>query len=54
MARGRESREDVLKRLERSSLTVEGSYDVADIDNSGTLEEAERAIISVLEMLIGK
>ncbi|MBA1914727.1 phosphonate metabolism protein/1,5-bisphosphokinase (PRPP-forming) PhnN, partial [Escherichia coli] len=24
MARGRESREDVLKRLERSSLTVEG------------------------------
>ncbi|MFS8116423.1 phosphonate metabolism protein/1,5-bisphosphokinase (PRPP-forming) PhnN [Rhizobium jaguaris] len=54
MARGRESREDVLKRLERSSLTVQGSYDVTDIDNSGTLEEAERAIISVLEMLIGK
>ncbi|WFU01982.1 phosphonate metabolism protein/1,5-bisphosphokinase (PRPP-forming) PhnN [Rhizobium sp. CB3171] len=54
MARGRESREDVLKRLERSSLTVNGSYDVADIDNSGTLDEAERAIISVLEALIGK
>ncbi|MBB4567793.1 phosphonate metabolism protein/1,5-bisphosphokinase (PRPP-forming) PhnN [Rhizobium leucaenae] len=54
MARGRESREDVLKRLERSSLTVQGSYDVADIDNSGTLEEAERAIISVLEALISK
>lgn len=54
MARGRESREDVLKRLERSSLTVEGSYDVVDIDNSGTLEEAERAIISVLETLVGK
>ncbi|AYG57593.1 phosphonate metabolism protein/1,5-bisphosphokinase (PRPP-forming) PhnN [Rhizobium jaguaris] len=54
MARGRESREDVLKRLERSSLTVQGNYDVADIDNSGTLEEAERAIISVLEKLIGK
>ncbi|NLR98481.1 phosphonate metabolism protein/1,5-bisphosphokinase (PRPP-forming) PhnN [Rhizobium sp. P38BS-XIX] len=54
MARGRESREDVLKRLERSSLTVEGSYDVADIDNSGTLEEAERAIISVLETLVRK
>lgn len=54
MARGRESREDVLKRLERSSLTVEGSYDVADIDNSGTLEEAERAIISVLEALVRK
>ncbi|AYG64769.1 MULTISPECIES: phosphonate metabolism protein/1,5-bisphosphokinase (PRPP-forming) PhnN [unclassified Rhizobium] len=54
MARGRESREDVLKRLERSALTVQGSYDVADIDNSGTLEEAERAIVSVLEALIGK
>lgn len=54
MARGRESREDVLKRLERSSLTVEGGYDVADIDNSGTLEEAERAIISVLETLVRK
>ncbi len=54
MARGRESREDVLKRLERSSLTVEGSYDVADIDNSGTLEEAERAIISILESLVSK
>ncbi|MBN8953182.1 MULTISPECIES: phosphonate metabolism protein/1,5-bisphosphokinase (PRPP-forming) PhnN [unclassified Rhizobium] len=54
MARGRESREDVLKRLERSSLTVEGSYDVADIDNSGTLDEAERAIISVLETLVRK
>ncbi len=54
MARGRESREDVLKRLERSALTVQGSYDVVDIDNSGTLEEAERAIISVLETLVGK
>lgn len=54
MARGRESREDVLKRLERSALTVQGSYDVVDIDNSGTLEEAERAIISVLEALVGK
>ncbi|MEF0939818.1 phosphonate metabolism protein/1,5-bisphosphokinase (PRPP-forming) PhnN [Rhizobium sp. BR 362] len=54
MARGRESREDVLKRLERSSLTVQGSYDVADIDNSGTLEEAGRVIISVLEALIAR
>ncbi|NLS20968.1 phosphonate metabolism protein/1,5-bisphosphokinase (PRPP-forming) PhnN [Rhizobium sp. P40RR-XXII] len=54
MARGRESREDVLKRLERSALTVQGSYDVADIDNSGTLEEAEGVIISVLEALIAR
>ncbi len=54
MARGRESREDVMRRLERSSLTVEGSYDVADIDNSGTLEDAEHAIVAVLEALIRK
>ncbi|MFK0162512.1 phosphonate metabolism protein/1,5-bisphosphokinase (PRPP-forming) PhnN [Rhizobium sp. NPDC090279] len=54
MARGRESREDVLRRLERSTLTVEGDYDVADIDNSGTLEDAEHAIISALEVLIRK
>ncbi len=54
MARGRESREDVLKRLDRSALTVQGSYDVTDIDNSGTLEKAEQAIISALKTLIGK
>ncbi|CAN7516991.1 phosphonate metabolism protein/1,5-bisphosphokinase (PRPP-forming) PhnN [Rhizobium rhizogenes] len=52
IARGRESREDVLKRLERGSLTVQGSYDVADIDNSGTLEEAGRVIVAELEALI--
>lgn len=54
MARGRESREDVLKRLDRSTITFDGSYDVTDIDNSGTLEDAERAIISVLEALVRK
>ncbi|NTG50142.1 phosphonate metabolism protein/1,5-bisphosphokinase (PRPP-forming) PhnN [Agrobacterium rhizogenes] len=54
IARGRESREDVLKRLERGSLTVQGSYDVADIDNSGTLEEAGRVIVAELETLIRK
>ena len=54
MARGRESREDVMKRLDRSTITFDGSYDVTDIDNSGTLEDAERAIVAVLEALIGK
>ncbi len=54
MARGRESREDVLKRLERSTLAVQDGYDVADIDNSGTLEDAEATIISALEALIRK
>ena len=54
MARGRESREDILKRLERGALTVKGNYDVADIDNSGTLDAARRAIIAELEALIGR
>ena len=54
MARGRESREDVMKRLDRSTITFDGSYDVTDIDNSGTLEDAERAVIAALEALIRK
>lgn len=54
MARGRESLEDVLQRLDRSTLTFDGSYDVTDIDNSGTLEDAERAVIAELEALIRK
>jgi ribose 1,5-bisphosphokinase len=54
IARGRESREDVMKRLERGSLVVQGDYDVSDIDNSGTLEEAGRAIVAELEALIAR
>ena len=54
MARGRESREDVLRRLDRSTITFDSSYDVTDIDNSGTLEDAERAVIAELEALIRK
>ena len=54
MARGRESREDVLRRLDRSTITFDSSYDVTDIDNSGTLEDAERAVIAALEALIRK
>ncbi|WP_052210790.1 phosphonate metabolism protein/1,5-bisphosphokinase (PRPP-forming) PhnN [Rhizobium rhizogenes] len=52
IARGRESREDVLKRLDRGSLTVQGNCDVTDIDNSGTLEDAGRVIVAELEALI--
>ncbi|MQB44654.1 phosphonate metabolism protein/1,5-bisphosphokinase (PRPP-forming) PhnN [Rhizobium sp. ICMP 5592] len=54
MARGRESREDVMKRLERGSLIVQGDYDVSDIDNSGTLDEAGRVIVAELEALIAR
>jgi ribose 1,5-bisphosphokinase len=52
IARGRETREDIMKRLERSSLTVQGSYDVADIDNSGALETAAETIVETLEALL--
>lgn len=44
-ARGRESRDEILRRLDRSSLEVEGDFDVVTIDNSGPLEAAEKAII---------
>ncbi len=47
-ARGRESRSDILRRLERSSLTVEGDYDVVTIDNSGALAQATDIMIKAL------
>jgi ribose 1,5-bisphosphokinase len=47
-ARGRESRSDILRRLERSSLAVQGDYDVITIDNSGALAEAAEVIIKTL------
>jgi ribose 1,5-bisphosphokinase len=52
IARGRETREDIMKRLERSSLTVQGAYDVTDIDNSGALETAAQSILETLEVLL--
>lgn len=51
-ARGRESRDDILKRLERGALTVQGDYDIVTIDNSGTLDEAAGKIIGALETII--
>ena len=47
-ARGRESREDILRRLERSSLGVIGDYTVVTIDNSGVLEVAGEAMVEAL------
>lgn len=47
--RGRESREDILRRLERSSLTVVGDFDVTTVDNSGAMEDAGKTIMQVLE-----
>nr|WP_325263742.1 phosphonate metabolism protein/1,5-bisphosphokinase (PRPP-forming) PhnN [uncultured Rhizobium sp.] len=48
-ARGRECREDILRRLERGSLTVDGDYSVVTIDNSGSLSEAAQTLIDTLE-----
>jgi ribose 1,5-bisphosphokinase len=53
-SRGRESREDILARLSRSSLEVAGDFDVKTIDNSGALEDAEAAIIALVERLLGE
>ncbi len=48
-ARGRETREEILGRLERSSLAVIGDYHVVTIDNSGSLEDAGRSLIEALD-----
>ena len=52
VARGRESREEILERLKRGSLTVDGDYDVVTIDNSGALADAATKLISTLEAVL--
>ncbi|MCZ7479860.1 MULTISPECIES: phosphonate metabolism protein/1,5-bisphosphokinase (PRPP-forming) PhnN [Rhizobium/Agrobacterium group] len=52
--RGRESREDILRRLERSSLAVVGDFDVTTVDNSGAIEDAGKTIMQVLEQSAGR
>ncbi|WP_117192945.1 phosphonate metabolism protein/1,5-bisphosphokinase (PRPP-forming) PhnN [Rhizobium terrae] len=47
-ARGRESREEILRRLQRSSLSIEDGYKVVTIDNSGSIEEAGKAMVDAL------
>lgn len=47
-ARGRETREEILRRLARSSLSVEGDYQVVTIDNSSSIETAGKAMIEAL------
>jgi ribose 1,5-bisphosphokinase len=51
-ARGRETREDILQRLERGSLIVQGDYDVITIDNSGKVDDAAREMIDALEGIL--
>lgn len=47
-ARGRESREEILRRLSRSTPTRFDDYDVVTIDNSGSIEEAGEAMVDAL------
>ncbi len=47
--RGRETKEDILKRLERSTLSVLGDFDVTTVDNSGSIDQAGQTIITVLK-----
>lgn len=54
VARGRESREEILERLKRGSLKVEGGYDVVDIDNSGALADAGAKLIATLEAVLAR
>ena len=53
-ARGRESREDILNRLQRTPADLPAGLDVTTIDNSGALEEAEKAFIAALEDAISR
>lgn len=51
-ARGRETREEIVKRLARGSLTVLGDHDVTDIDNSGAVTIAGGKLIALIETLV--
>ncbi|MBX4959051.1 phosphonate metabolism protein/1,5-bisphosphokinase (PRPP-forming) PhnN [Rhizobium lentis] len=53
-ARGRETHEDIMARLARGPLTVRGDYDVTELDNSGSLEEAEQKMIGILNGLLAQ
>ncbi|WP_234900139.1 phosphonate metabolism protein/1,5-bisphosphokinase (PRPP-forming) PhnN [Rhizobium skierniewicense] len=51
-SRGRESRDDILRRLQRGSIEVCGNFDVTTIDNSGALEHSGKMLADVLEETI--
>lgn len=47
-ARGRESAEDIAKRLDRAALAAPEGGDVRSIDNGGDLADAARAMLAAL------
>nr|CAD6428086.1 phosphonate metabolism protein/1,5-bisphosphokinase (PRPP-forming) PhnN [Rhizobium sp. Q54] len=47
--RGRETREEIFRRLQRASPVISGDFEVVTIDNSGSLDEAGEAMVAVLK-----
>ena len=52
--RGRETREEILRRLERSVLSIDGDYDIVTIDNGGALDAAGSTLMTVLNGWLGR
>ena len=52
--RGRETHEDIMARLARGPLTGRGDYDGVELDNRGSLEDAEQKMIEILNGLLTK
>ncbi len=51
-ARGRETREEILHRLERTTPEISGTFDLVTIDNSGELKAAGDAMVSALRVYL--
>lgn len=51
-SRGRENRDEILRRLERSSLEIIGDYHVITIDNSGALPDAGIRFIETIDSFL--
>lgn len=51
-ARGRETGEEILRRLGRQSLEVTGDFKVVTIDNSGPIDVGADALIATLQGLL--
>nr|WP_077548530.1 phosphonate metabolism protein/1,5-bisphosphokinase (PRPP-forming) PhnN [Pseudorhizobium flavum]CAD6595616.1 phosphonate metabolism protein/1,5-bisphosphokinase (PRPP-forming) PhnN [Pseudorhizobium flavum] len=47
-SRGRETRDEILRRLQRSSPQLVGPYELLTIDNSGSIEEAGQAMVNAV------
>ena len=52
LARGRETRAEIARRLDRDAPALSGEYDVITIDNSGALDVAGAAMVSALSQCL--